>query len=166
MLANSPFLTVIIPVYDEAATIVQTLDAVQASGFSKQIIVVDDGSTDACLELVDTWSRTTGHGASLLMLRHARNRGRGAAIRTALEHASGWIVIVQDADLECDPADYPALVAPIVDGSAEVVFGSRFIGEGSRHPWTESRAFACVAGLLMLLLFGRRISDEAVPSKL
>jgi glycosyltransferase involved in cell wall biosynthesis len=156
-----PLLTVIIPVYNEAATIAETLDAVSRSPLSKQIIVVDDGSTDDSLKAVGGWMCGPGAACGVRLCRHAANRGKGAAIRTGLVYAEGQIVIVQDADLECDPSDYPALVTPILDGSAEVVLGSRFLAAGVPRPWNAGRCFVAFANGLVRILYGRRISDEA-----
>ena len=161
MARAEPLLSVIIPVYNEAATIVATLDAVSRSPLSKQIIVVDDGSTDDSMIEVDRWMCGSGAAYGFRLCRHLANRGKGAAIRTGLVHAEGQIVIVQDADLECDPSEYPALVAPILDGSADVVLGSRFLATGAPRPWNAGRCFVIFANALVRILYGRRISDEA-----
>jgi dolichol-phosphate mannosyltransferase len=161
MASDETQLTVIIPVYNEARTIVETLDAVSSSPFTKQIIVVDDGSTDDSMPAIDLWMRGPGQTHRVRLCRHPENRGKGAAVRTGLEHAEGQIVIVQDADLECDPSDYPALVAPILEGSADVVLGSRFLAAGEPRAWNASRVFVSVANGLVRILYGRRISDEA-----
>lgn len=121
-------LSIIIPVYNEKGTILEILDRVQESPLPKgiaerEIIAVDDGSRDGtyeCLEQV----RKQG----IIVLSHDKNRGKGAAIQTALAHASGDIVMIQDADLEYDPRDYPALLQPIVEGRVKAVYGSRFLG--------------------------------------
>jgi dolichol-phosphate mannosyltransferase len=161
LMPAEPLLTVIIPVYNEVATIVATLDAVSRSPLSKQIIVVDDGSTDDSLKAVDRWMGGPGAACGIRLCRHPANRGKGAAIRTGLAHASGQILIVQDADLECDPAEYPALVGPLLDGSADVVLGSRFLAAGAPRPWNAGRCFVAFANALVRVLYGRRISDEA-----
>jgi hypothetical protein len=154
-------LTVIIPMCSEAPTIAATLDAVSSAPFSKQVIVVDDGSIDGSARTVEDWMREPGAACTVRLCRHPENRGKGAAIRTGLAHAEGQIAIVQDADLECDPADYPALIEPIVNGSADVVFGSRFLASGVPHPWNAGRIFVCIANALVRILYGKRISDEA-----
>lgn len=115
-------ISVIIPVYNERATILEILKKVQEVDLDKEIIVVDDGSTDGTWELLEEVKE------NVVLLRHNVNRGKGAAIRTALPHVHNNIVLVQDADLEYDPADYPNLVCPIVEGKADVVYGSRFLG--------------------------------------
>jgi glycosyltransferase involved in cell wall biosynthesis len=131
MSANpQPFqkLSIIIPAYNEKATIENVIRSVAAVplGLQREIVVVDDFSSDGTREVLARVSAPTG--ASLKVLSHDRNRGKGAAIRTGLEHISGDIVLVQDADLEYDPRDYPRLLAPILEGRADVVFGNRFHG--------------------------------------
>jgi len=122
-------LNVVIPVYNERATVREIVRRVRAAdiGFPKEIIVVDDGSTDGTRE------ELAGLEApDLRILLHDRNRGKGAALRTGFAAATGDIVLVQDADLEYDPAEYPKLLGPILDGRADVVYGSRFLGEPHR----------------------------------
>lgn len=117
-------LSVLIPVYNEKATVLELLRRVEAVQLplAKQIVMVDDGSTDGTREILATL------GARATVILHERNQGKGAAIRTALGRASGDLVVIQDADLEYDPADYPALLGPLIDGRADVVYGSRFLG--------------------------------------
>jgi glycosyltransferase involved in cell wall biosynthesis len=114
-------LSILIPVYNERATILEILKRVQAVPYEKEIIAVDDGSTDGTRELLAQVQGVT-------VLYHDRNRGKGAAIQTALAHATGDIIVIQDADLEYDPRDYKQLVEPIMEGRAKVVYGSRFLG--------------------------------------
>lgn len=121
-------LSIIIPVFNEKNTILEILDRVTEAPLpkeitEKEIIVVDDGSTDGTLELLEQ-ARTDGS----IILKHDQNRGKGAAIGTALARASGDIVLIQDADLEYDPRDYPVLLMPIIENRVKVVYGSRFIG--------------------------------------
>jgi glycosyltransferase involved in cell wall biosynthesis len=112
-------LSVLIPVYNEAPTIDELLAAVVAVEVDKEIIVVDDCSTDGTLARLDQWSD------DIRLLCHPANRGKGAAVRTALAAATGDAIIIQDADLEYDPQDYAALMAPIEAGRAKVVYGAR-----------------------------------------
>ena len=119
-------LSVIIPVYNEVGTLEEILRRVRAVEIPKEIILVDDGSTDGSRELLET----IGQADDVHVFFHAENRGKGAAIRTGIEQARRDAVIIQDADLEYDPGEYPALLAPIADGLADVVYGSRFIGSG------------------------------------
>ena len=120
-----PLLSVVIPCFNEAATIAQLIERVrQAPVASKQIIVVDDGSTDGTREQLQRLEPAT----DLTLLFHGVNQGKGAALATGFAAARGEICIVQDADLEYDPAEYPLGIGPIVAGKADVVFGSRFQG--------------------------------------
>jgi glycosyltransferase involved in cell wall biosynthesis len=122
--AARPLLSVVIPCFNEAATILDLLERVRSAPVaSKQIIVVDDGSTDGTRELLQGL-----RADDLTVLLHERNRGKGAALATGFAAARGEICIVQDADLEYDPAEYPLVIGPIVQGKADVVFGSRFQG--------------------------------------
>lgn len=117
-------LSILIPVFNEKATVLELLRRVEAVPLpvGKQIIIVDDGSTDGTRELL------AGLGGRATVVLHERNRGKGAALRTALERATGDFVIIQDADLEYDPADFPMMLGPLLDGRAEAVYGSRFLG--------------------------------------
>jgi glycosyltransferase involved in cell wall biosynthesis len=124
-------LTVVIPCFNELRTIDKIIEAVRSSAYpDKEIIVVDDCSTDGTREKL----RSELEPAGLVdrVIYHDRNQGKGAALRTGFKHASGDIVVVQDADLEYDPDEYPRLVDPIVSGHADVVYGSRFAG-GEAH---------------------------------
>ena len=114
----------LMPAYNEAATIVDVLEQVSALDLDKQIVVVDDGSTDGTGELADKWA----NGRDSVFVIHQQNRGKGAAIRAAIPHLDGEIAVIQDADLEYDPADVPALIEPIERGVADVVYGSRLSG--------------------------------------
>lgn len=123
--ASELVLSVLIPVYNERNTIERILDEVHAVPVRKQVICVDDCSTDGTREALE---RLKAAGRIDILEFHAVNRGKGAAIRTALALSTGNVVIVQDADLEYDPADWPVLLEPIIDGRADAVFGSRFLG--------------------------------------
>jgi len=150
-------LSIIIPAYNEIDTISEVLDRVRAENFDKEIIVVDDCSTDGTREFLREQQDIT-------LIEHDRNFGKGASIRTALEHVTGDIVIIQDADLEYDPADYPKLVQPIIEDKADIVYGTRFAG---RKPnmrlanYIANRLFAWLA----TVLYGVRVTDEATCYK-
>jgi glycosyltransferase involved in cell wall biosynthesis len=118
---EQPQLTVVIPAYNEEDTILRVLERVRAIPFSLQIIVVDDCSHDRTAELVRDVT-------DIEFRRHDVNQGKGAALRTGFALARGKVIVVQDADLEYDPADVPSLIAPILEGHADVVYGSRLIG--------------------------------------
>ena len=113
----------VIPAYNEASTIAEVLERVSALELDKQIVVVDDGSTDGTDLVLEEWRGRDG-----IVLLHQSNRGKGAAVRAAIPYLEGDITVIQDADLEYDPADVPGLIAPLVDGVADVVFGSRLSG--------------------------------------
>jgi glycosyltransferase involved in cell wall biosynthesis len=150
--------SVIIPVYNERETIAETIARVRASPVEKEIIVVDDASTDGTPEALEAL-----RGPDLKVVRQPQNRGKGAAIRRGLEEAEGEVVLIQDADLEYDPADYPKLLGPIEEGRAEVVYGTRapeFRGMRAPH-----RAFNWAAARLANLLYRAGITDEATCYK-
>lgn len=119
---NCPTLTVIIPVFNEAGTIDEVLRRVLAAPYAKQVLVVDDCSTDGTADVLAKWE---GH-SEVELLQHGRNRGKGAAIRTGLEQARGEVTIIQDADLEYDPQDFSRVIEPLLRGEAQVVYGSRY----------------------------------------
>lgn len=118
-------LSVIVPVYNEERTISTLLASVRDVPIRKEIIVVDDFSTDGTREIL----RQEVEADDTRVFLHGQNLGKGGAVRTGLEHVSGDIVLIQDADLEYDPRDYPALLRPILEGRSKVVYGSRFLGE-------------------------------------
>ena len=115
-------LSVVIPVYNEKDTIKEIYDAVKAVGIEKEIILVDDCSTDGTREIIRQLADETTK-----VIFHDRNMGKGAALRTGFKNVTGDIVVIQDADLEYDPGQYPKLIQPILDGKADVVYGSRFV---------------------------------------
>jgi glycosyltransferase involved in cell wall biosynthesis len=160
---DSPVLTVIVPVYNEVNSLATILDRVHHAPCDKQIIVVDDGSTDGTTELL----KQLAECSPIEALFHERNRGKGRAIRTALEFAKGRYTIIQDGDLEYDPNDYPRLLEPLLAGEADVVYGSRYINRESH--FKGRRCFDAGVKLLnfvVWLLYGKRITDEATCYKI
>ncbi|NUN13184.1 MAG: glycosyltransferase family 2 protein [Myxococcales bacterium] len=122
-------LSVVIPCYNESETIVALLNAVQNTPYTKEIIVVDDGSTDGTREILSKYGQMN---PSVRVILQPQNMGKGAALRTGFGLATGDIVVVQDADLEYNPKDYAILLQPILEGKADVVYGSRFQGGPGR----------------------------------
>ena len=117
-------LSIVIPVYNEKNTLETLLKRVERVDYDKEIILIDDCSTDGTREVIEDYKNKPGY----TVLTHSRNRGKGAALRTGFGHVTGDTVIIQDADLEYDPKDYGKLLEPILDGRADVVYGSRFLG--------------------------------------
>jgi glycosyltransferase involved in cell wall biosynthesis len=155
-------LSILIPVYNEKATILELLRRVEAAALplAKEIVIVDDGSTDGTRELLKDL------GARAKVVLHERNRGKGAAIRTALEHATGDFTIIQDADLEYDPKDYAGLLVPMLDGRAEVVYGSRFLGGPHRVLFFWNYAANKFFTLMTNVLFNINLTDMGTCYKL
>src|SRR3989304_4316001 len=120
-LETTPCLGIVVPVYNEAATIATIIRAVLAQPLVREIIVVDDGSRDGTWEVVQSLPK---EDPRVRLFRHEQNRGKGAALRTGFAQATAPIVLVQDADLEYDPTEYPLVVGPILSGKADVVFRS------------------------------------------
>jgi dolichol-phosphate mannosyltransferase len=158
-------LSVIVPVYNEAQTIEQVLDRVDEidlGGVDKEVIVVDDGSTDGSAEIIE--SRMHSGRANRLAHLSIINLGKGAAIRFGFKHATGDIVMIQDADLELDPAECTRLIAPIVAGDALVVYGSRFKAPSAGIP-RRTRWANRLRTWLTNLLFGARLTDMETAYK-
>jgi glycosyltransferase involved in cell wall biosynthesis len=146
----------IVPVFNEAATIDAVLERVAALDLETQVVVVDDASSDGSSERLEAWKGRDG----FVVLRHERNRGKGAAIRTAIPHLDGDVAVIQDADMEYDPVDVPALIEPIERGVADVVYGSRLSGGKPQRAYL----FWHLVGnrflsLLTNLLFNTTLSD-------
>ncbi|HPO84850.1 MAG TPA: glycosyltransferase family 2 protein [Candidatus Hydrogenedentes bacterium] len=118
-------LSVVIPLYNEVNTLEHVVEKVLAAPFDKEILIVDDGSSDGSGAVAD---RLEGQHAEIRVFHHTINRGKGAALRTAFNEVTGDIIIIQDADLEYDPADYRSLLAPLLENKADIVYGSRFLG--------------------------------------
>ena len=155
-------LSIIIPAYNEAQTIAEMIERVRQVDIpvERELIVVDDASTDGTADVLRRLM--AGQPTDLRVVRHPRNAGTGAAVRTGLAQAGGDIILIQDADLETDPRDYPALLKPILDGEAQVVFGDRFHGE-SRRSW--HRTGNALLTSLTNVLTGLRLSDMEVGYK-
>ncbi len=159
-------LSIIIPVYNEAQTVAQLIErvlAVELRDVEREILVVNDGSTDQSRDVLE---RIAARRPDLVQVyHHRRNQGKGAAIRTALEHVTGDIVITQDADLEYAPEEYPKLLALFEDPAVQVVYGSRNLRNNPRSSWAfywGGRLVSWVANLL----YGSALTDEATGYKL
>ncbi len=141
-------LTVLMPVFNEQATLAEIIRRVRQVdlGLTLELIIVDDGSSDGTNKILRTLEDST-----VRVIAHQMNQGKGAALRTGLAHASGDIVVIQDADLEYDPDDWPALLAPILKGKASVVYGSRFTGQRKNMlplHWAGNRLLSLVTNVL------------------
>lgn len=153
-------ISIIIPAYNEHKTIREIIKRVKAQkvfDLEKEIIVVDDGSSDNTLEILKGIS-------GIKLFKHEKNKGKGMAIRTGLAHATGDIVLIQDADLELSPKDYPELVRPFIENNALVVYGSRILNYKSRHTWIYYFGGRLVT-LIANILYGINITDEAIGYK-
>lgn len=150
-------LSIVIPAYNEIDTIAEVLRQVRAVQIDKEIIVVDDCSSDGTRELLRDQQ-------DIVLIENECNLGKGASIREALARATGDIVVIQDADLEYDPADFPALIKPIADGEADMVYGTRFAGSKPKmRPanYVANRVFAWLASML----YRTKVTDEATCYK-
>ncbi len=151
-------ISVIIPVYNEKATVAQLIRGVSKVPFEKEIIVVDDGSNDGTADILKEFS------GRVKLISHDQNKGKGAAIRTALREVRGNIVIIQDADLEYDPSDYGKLLQPILKGETDVVYGSRNLKDNPK-----SSPYFYIGGVFLSklanFLYGAHITDEATGYK-
>jgi glycosyltransferase involved in cell wall biosynthesis len=151
-----PLVSFIVPTYNEAASVEDVLQRVFALPLRAEVIAVDDGSTDSTPQILDRYAVSDG----LIVLRHERNRGKGAAVRTGIARSTGAVVLIQDADMEYDPNEVPELIRPIVEGYADVVYGSRLSGGRPQRAYmfwhlVGNRALA----LLTNLLWNTTLSD-------
>jgi glycosyltransferase involved in cell wall biosynthesis len=160
-----PKLTVVMPVYNEAATVARVIDLVRNAPLevSQEIVVVDDASTDGTRTVLEKIAAE--NGGLVRLVAHETNRGKGAAVRTGLAAAKGEIVLIQDADLEYDPRDYPALLAPILEGHADVVFGNRFHGGAHRVLYFWHYVANRTLTLITNVLTGLNLTDMEVGYK-
>jgi dolichol-phosphate mannosyltransferase len=154
-------LSLIIPIYNEAELIETVLANIRAAiPFEHELILVDDCSRDGTREIL----KKEEQKPDTVLVYHKRNQGKGAAIRTGLQYATGDIVIVQDADMEYDPRDIPRVIQPILDGKTNVAYGSRFLGSVKRMRLPNFVANKILAWLVTILYF-QRITDEATAYK-
>ena len=154
-------LSVIVPVYNEINTIREILRRVKEVSIDKEILIVDDFSTDGTREYLKSIEGEKG----IRVFYHQENMGKGSAIRTAIGEARGDVVIIQDADLEYDPRDYDKLIRPIMEGKASVVYGSRYANPENELPLTRFKIGVLVLTAMANLLYGAGITDEATCYK-
>lgn len=155
-------LSIIMPIYNEEATLTEIIHKVQDVNLDKELILVDDGSSDGTQAILQAWEQDPLPDVKIIY--HPQNRGKGAAIATGLQHVTGDLIIIQDADLEYDPQDYYALVEPFQDNETKVVYGSRNLKKNPRSTFS----FYWGGRLLSLvtnLLYGSHITDEATCYK-
>jgi glycosyltransferase involved in cell wall biosynthesis len=148
-------LSIIMPVYNERDTLEQIVEQVLATGLAHEIVMVDDGSTDGTREVMEQWN---DHPV-IRLIYHEQNMGKGSAVRTGFQAATGDIFLIQDADLEYDPRDYPKLLQPIREGRADVVYGSRFIGGPARKVYFWHRAGNFFLTMLTNILYNVDLTD-------
>jgi glycosyltransferase involved in cell wall biosynthesis len=148
-------LSVIIPCYNEKSTVAEIVHRVRAVGLAHEIIVVDDGSTDGTREVL----AQVPTGDDLKVIYHDRNLGKGAAVRTGFKNATGDVLLIQDADLEYDPREYPILIKPIEEGISKVVYGSRFLGGPRKAMFFWNMVANRTLTLVTNVLYNSIISD-------
>ncbi|MFZ0532686.1 MAG: glycosyltransferase family 2 protein [Anaerolineales bacterium] len=155
-------LSVIIPVYNEVKTIQEIIKRVQATGLADEIVAIDDGSNDGSRDLLANINME----GKVKVIFHDHNQGKGKAIRTGIENASGDLILIQDADLEYDPREYPNLLRPIQEGIADVVYGSRFLGAGRRPVLFWNMVANKILTLVTNILYNNILTDMETGYKL
>lgn len=163
-MSASVLLSVLIPVYNEVATIATCIERVEAADVDKELIVIDDGSNDGTSDVLRRLARDRDP-ARFTLIRQPHNIGKGASLRRAIPVARGQVTVVQDADLEYDPRDYPILAAPILRGDCDVVHGSRRIDGANRYPFDRFYLGAWLLTTLTNLLYGSQLTDVCVGYK-
>ncbi len=157
--AAHPDVSILVPAKDEQDTIKEVVDRLLALPLSLEVIVINDGSSDKTAEILAAF------GDKIRVVTHEEARGKGSAIRSGLEHATGKAVIIQDADLEYTPEEIPTVVQPILDGSETVVYGSRFTEGLNKSMALPNKAVNILLRLFVLVVYGQKITDEATCYK-
>ncbi|MBX3047826.1 MAG: glycosyltransferase family 2 protein [Anaerolineales bacterium] len=154
-------LSIVMPVYNEAQTILEILKRVKATGVADEIVVVDDGSQDGTADVLASLN-----DPQVRLVVHPRNQGKGAAVRTGIQAAQGELILIQDADLEYDPRDIPALLKPMEEGIADVVYGSRFMGAPRRPTMFWHMVANKLLTLITNILYNNILTDMETGYKL
>jgi glycosyltransferase involved in cell wall biosynthesis len=155
-------LSIIIPIYNEEKTIQEIIRRVQATGLADEILAIDDGSIDGSRELLESISKE----GKVKVFFHEHNQGKGKAVRTGIQNASGDLILIQDADLEYDPREYPNLLKPIQEGIADVVYGSRFLGAGRRPVLFWNMVANKILTLVTNVLYNNILTDMETGYKM
>jgi glycosyltransferase involved in cell wall biosynthesis len=155
-------LSIIIPVYNEVKTIQEIIQRVQATGLADEILAIDDGSTDGSRDVLGNLSKE----GKVRVIYHDHKQGKGRAVRTGIQNASGDLMLIQDADLEYDPREYPNLLKPIQEGIADVVYGSRFLGAGRRPVLFWNMVANKILTLATNILYNNILTDMETGYKL
>jgi dolichol-phosphate mannosyltransferase len=149
-------LSVVVPVYNEEGTLRALLDKVLKVQIEKEVVIVDDCSSDHSRSIIEEYAKLP----NVKVIFHEKNNGKGKAIRSGIKHVTGDIVIIQDADLEYEPEDYAKLIAPIIGGTANVVYGSRELGTTNQHSYFSFYIGGKLLSWLVNILYGSHITDE------
>jgi glycosyltransferase involved in cell wall biosynthesis len=157
ILMKQPLLSVLMPVYNEKNTIRQIIEKVQQVSIDKEIIIVDDCSTDGTREIL---KQDYNQIKNIKLIFHESNSGKGKAIRSGLDFTRGEITIIQDGDLEYDPLDYPKLLQPILNNSLDVIYGSRFLNSENKHSYGRYYLGGRLVTWVTNILYGQKLTDE------